>query len=139
MTSKEFLENFYLSSDNYKKSNHMEDFDNLYDLILDNMGYASEIDYDLISDVLNELDFKRIDNTLIFLGLLTATFKYSEKIPTSYYPFYHRFKHFMLNDKKISLKKFNDGYKKFEKGAGNYWKDMDMLGAPEWISGKKSL
>ena len=94
--------------------------------------FNDNIDFQLLSDVLDSVNFDEL-NEYSAVCLITAVFPYSEQI--TYYPFYNRFKEYMLTC--ISEEEFNKHYRNFEKGADDYWKRMKSYGAPEWISGKK--
>lgn len=98
---------------------------------LDDLIIAGKLDD--LNAILSEVDITKVD-LVVALGFLTNTFKYSEQIP-NHIIFYNKVEAHMRaigqseEDIRVCLHGLED--------VGDYWKHMELLGAPEWFSGPK--
>lgn len=89
--------------------------------------------FDLMSEVLSKVDVSKL-NSHLMLAFMVQTFRYAKQVP-SHLDFCDRCAKEMKNQgmEDARIHSLVDRYRQ----AGNYWDDMKMLGAPEWLTGPK--
>lgn len=87
--------------------------------------------YDIMNDVLLQADVSKLNKSLL-VTFMAQTFKYSEQVP-AHTEFCNRVIVRMreLGSTEEQIKRSTSGLL----GAGKYWEDMKMFGAPTWLSG----
>ena len=89
--------------------------------------------WDIMNDIMSQVDVNRLNETLM-VGFMVQTFKYIKKVP-AHLGFCDRaavrMKELGLDDKRIHdlVDRYRD--------TGDYWKNMESLGAPTWLTGPK--
>lgn len=89
--------------------------------------------FDIMNDILTKVDLTKIDEGLM-LGFMTNTFKYSNQV-SAYTEFCARVIARMrkIGRSEKDIHAMTQGL--FD--ATDFWKDMDALGAPEWLTGPR--
>lgn len=89
--------------------------------------------FDLMNEILTKADVTKLDETLM-VGFMVQTFKYIKQVP-AHLDFCNRAEAQLrvvgLTEEEIH--EVVDNYR----DAGDYWENMKMLGAPEWLTGPK--
>lgn len=104
--------------------------DHAMDIIFD-VYYQLHDKFHIMNDICNKIDVNKYDLSIL-IGFTVQTFKYSDQV----------LGHELLCNR-IAQKMRDDGEPEERitdlignyRQAGNYWKEMKMLGAPEWLSG----
>jgi hypothetical protein len=89
--------------------------------------------FDMMNDILSKADVMKLDISLM-VCLLTQTFKYDKQVP-NHVVFCKRVEDRAreLGESEERISRLLQGLR----GSGEYWKDMEALGAPAWLSGPK--
>lgn len=104
------------------------------DLIFDTFdSWLEEGKFDLMNEVHDQVDLTKIP-TSAMVSLLVQTFKYDMKV-SNHAALVIRIETY-LRDSGESEKRI-EGLLSGLRTCGDYWKNMEMLGAPEWIAGPK--
>lgn len=89
--------------------------------------------WDIMNDIMGQVDVNRLNESLM-VGFMVQTFKYIKQVPN----------HLVFLDKAVvrmrelgveedRIHELVDRYRE----TGDYWKNMDSLGAPAWLTGPK--
>lgn len=124
-----FLTRLYALSDEGEKSGKT---DKGIDLIFD-VFFNLHDRFDIMNEILGQVDVNKLTSSPLY-SMMSRTFKYSPQIP-NHIGFVDRvearYRELGMDEKRI-----HNLVDKM-RGPGDYWKTMETLGAPIWISGPK--
>ena len=117
------------------KFDNQKKIDAAIDIIIEFFWDAgAEQNYEIMNEFYKKIDVSKITDGAILCAPIMNTFKYIPKIP-EHIPYcmkiMERYKEIGYADNEIH--NIVDRYLT----VGNYWSDMSLLNAPEWLSGKK--
>jgi hypothetical protein len=117
------------------KLDGQKNIDAAIDIIIEFFWDAgAEQNYKIMNEFYEKIDVSNITDGAILCAPVMNTFKYIPQIP-EHIPYcmraIERYKELGYADEKIH--NIMDRYLQ----VGNYWHDMSLLNAPEWLAGKK--
>lgn len=120
-----FLETVYSLNENHDKA---------LDVVFD--AYWQIYDkFDVMNEIAGKIDVTKLDLSVL-VGFLTQTFPYIKQVPN------HMELVTKIEQKMRDAGETEERVENLLKGlrsTGNYWEDMEMLGAPAWLSGPKPI